>query len=119
MTNNLTRHTPPFRLYSEALIWVSVLVVLALSPAGEEGHLNLCLFNLAGFTWCPGCGIGRSMIRLLHGNLSASLSMHPLGIVAVILMMERTAEVFMKADQYWKVTAWPSDADSTVCPSVR
>jgi len=34
-----------------------------------EGHLTLCPLALAGFHWCPGCGVGRSMILALHGQV--------------------------------------------------
>ncbi|WP_332911961.1 DUF2752 domain-containing protein [Algoriphagus boritolerans] len=41
-----------------------------------ESHLSLCPLNQLGFEWCPGCGLGRSMNLLAHGDFQASWSMH-------------------------------------------
>ncbi len=72
----------------EALIWFSGLVVLFLYQPGDD-HFSLCpLYNL-GFEYCPGCGLGRSISHFLHGEISQSLRMHPLGIFAVFVLSLR------------------------------
>ncbi|WP_242689299.1 DUF2752 domain-containing protein [Pedobacter sp. SYSU D00535] len=44
---------------------------------------------MAGFSWCPGCGLGRSIIFLLHGELLASLNLHYFGLPALAILVLR------------------------------
>ena len=44
---------------------------------------------MLGLHICPGCGLGHSVSYLFHGNIQASLSSHPLGIFAVIVILGR------------------------------
>lgn len=81
------------RRKAEALLWLAVLTSMVISRPITEGHLTLCPLALTGFHWCPGCGVGRSMILALHGQLSASISMHPLGLVALAVLAERIYEI--------------------------
>ena len=81
------------RCKAEAFIWLAVLISMMLSRPVTEGHLTLCPLALMGFDWCPGCGVGRSMILALHGQISASISMHPLGLVALAVLAERIYEI--------------------------
>ncbi|MHA4893759.1 DUF2752 domain-containing protein [Pedobacter sp. PWIIR3] len=76
----------------ELLFWVVALTLLALAqpvPAGQEDHFTLCPLAAMGFDWCPGCGIGRSITQLLHGNLSDSLKLHWFGIPALLILLYR------------------------------
>lgn len=58
----------------------------------------LCLFRLVTGLPCPGCGITRSVVDLVHGDLAASLHHHPFGFVALFLIAAqipyRTAVMF-------------------------
>ena len=36
---------------------------------------------------CPGCGMTRALELLFHGNISASLSMHPLALPTLLVQM--------------------------------
>jgi uncharacterized protein DUF2752 len=46
---------------------------------------TLCTFrNLTGYD-CPGCGLTRSVIALLHGDVGGSLRAHPLGAIVFVL----------------------------------
>ncbi len=83
-----------FRQKAEALLWLGVLISMILSHPVMEGHLTLCPLALAGFHWCPGCGVGRSMILALHGQVNASIMMHPLGLPAIAVLSERIYELF-------------------------
>jgi hypothetical protein len=47
----------------------------------------LCPFKLVT-TWdCPGCGLTRSLVLALHGNLVASYSMHIWGIPLMLILL--------------------------------
>ena len=45
---------------------------------------SVCPFKLTTGLPCPGCGLTRSAVALLHGDPSASLFYHPLGAPIVI-----------------------------------
>ena len=72
----------------EALVWISALIALSIYyPSGE--HVSLCPLYQLGIEFCPGCGLGRSISYALHGEIMTSLSTHPLGIFAVIVLSLR------------------------------
>jgi hypothetical protein len=81
----------------EAFIWIAVLVYFAISPVHATGHFTICPLSLAGFEYCPGCGLGRSIILLMHGHINESISMHPLAIFALIVLIVRIVTVFRKS----------------------
>lgn len=72
----------------EALIWVMALVLLAISSP-THAHFTVCPLALAGLDWCPGCGLGRSVIYLFDGEFAKSWQEHPLGGLAVIVLSVR------------------------------
>lgn len=55
----------------------------------SESHFSLCPLSQLGFDLCPGCGLGRSMNLLANGDFQASWSMHPLGMVAFVVIFHR------------------------------
>lgn len=72
----------------ELMCWISALVLLATANPHAH-HFTLCPLANLGITWCPGCGLGRSISSLFHGDLSASLTHHWFGIPALILICHR------------------------------
>lgn len=72
----------------ELLFWITALVLLATADPHEH-HFTLCPLANLGLTWCPGCGLGRSITSLFHGDVSASFSHHWFGIPALILICYR------------------------------
>jgi hypothetical protein len=73
----------------ELVIWIgSIFAILALDPMGEA-HVSLCPLDQLGLDWCPGCGLGRSMNLLAHGEIQASWSMHPLAMFAFVVIFSR------------------------------
>jgi hypothetical protein len=68
----------PASLVTLALV-VGALLPLHLLTDGP----SFCPFKIATGLPCPGCGMTRSVVALLHGDLGASLFFHPLGIVVV------------------------------------
>ena len=78
----------------EAFIWMTAIIYFALSPLPSGEHFTICPLSLAGFEHCPGCGLGRAMIMLLHGHMAESFSMHPLAIFALPVLVARIVFVF-------------------------
>jgi hypothetical protein len=72
----------------EVLVFSGGLLFLALINPSQD-HFSVCLFNLAGLDFCPGCGLGRSVSYLLHLNIHESLKTHILGIPAFIIILYR------------------------------
>jgi len=86
----------------EALIWIMVLIAFSLSSLQSGSHFTLCPLSLAGFEHCPGCGLGRGIIQLLHGHYSESFNQHPLALFAVIVLVVRIVTVFRNYLSYQK-----------------
>jgi len=76
----------------ELIFWISALILLATAKSFDRfhaPHFTLCPLSNLGIRWCPGCGLGRSIIQLFHGDLKASLQSHWLGIPAVLIIGHR------------------------------
>jgi hypothetical protein len=78
----------------EAFIWIAAILYFAVSPLPSGEHFTICPLSLAGFEHCPGCGLGRSLILLLHGHVNESFTMHPLALFALIVLVLRIILVF-------------------------
>jgi hypothetical protein len=76
----------------EAMIWFCGLLALALYTPADR-HFTICPLNHLGFDFCPGCGLGRSIAHLFHGEVANSLKTHPLGIFAVIVLSFRIIQL--------------------------
>ncbi len=91
------RHFKSFPI--ELTFWILALVLLATANPHAH-HFSLCPLANLGITWCPGCGLGRSITALFHGDVSASFSHHWFGIPALILIGRRiyqlTKQLFNK-----------------------
>lgn len=84
------------RVPVEAIIWMIGLLALALYDPAHQEHASLCIFNNIGFTYCPGCGLGRSISLLFHGDPVASFQAHPLGIIAVAILSHRIIHLWIE-----------------------
>jgi len=73
----------------ESLFWLSAFLYLAVINPYEPRHLSFCLFSLVGIENCPGCGLGKSISMIFHGDFVGSFKSHPLGIPALILITRR------------------------------
>jgi hypothetical protein len=78
----------------EAFIWIAAILYFAVSPLPSGEHFTICPLSLAGFEHCPGCGLGRSLILLLHGHVTESFNMHPLAVFALLVLVVRIIFVF-------------------------
>jgi len=77
------------KLDFEAMFWLSAFIYLALIDPYTPKHLNMCLFSLVGIDNCPGCGLGKSISMIFHGDFVGSFNAHPLGIPAILLIVKR------------------------------
>jgi hypothetical protein len=75
---------------SELLIWSFALLYLVIIDPSHRAELSICPIHQMGFSWCPGCGLGRSLSFLLHGSIAASFETHWLGIPASIIIVYRS-----------------------------
>jgi hypothetical protein len=67
--------------------WTLVLLALTVGHLVPLAWLtsgpSFCPFKVATGLPCPGCGLTRSSVALLHGDLGTSLYFHPLGVAMV------------------------------------
>lgn len=73
----------------EAWIWIAALIALAFTNPNGEGHLSLCPIKNMGWSFCPGCGLGHSISWLFRGEINHSIQSHPLGILALGILLFR------------------------------
>ena len=76
----------------EALLWIIALFVLFFLDPSRE-HFSICPFHQLGLTFCPGCGLGRSISYLFAGDFTNSIASHPLGLFAVIVLVLRIVQL--------------------------
>ncbi len=77
------------RIDFEALFWLTAFAYLTFINPYTPKHFDLCLFSLAGIENCPGCGLGKSISMIFHGDFTGSFNSHPLGIPAILLIFHR------------------------------
>ena len=87
------------RVPLELICWVMALLLLAAAePVNhlQTHHFTFCPLANIGLKWCPGCGLGRAITQLFHGNLQESIRLHWLGIPAVLLIGNRIIVLFKR-----------------------
>jgi len=78
-----------FCRYFEIAVWITALITLALMNPAADRHFSLCAFKWMGFEFCPGCGLGHSITWLFRGEFMKSFNEHPLGLVALAVLLHR------------------------------
>ncbi|HEY0271981.1 MAG TPA: DUF2752 domain-containing protein [Chitinophaga sp.] len=93
----------------ELPLWPLALAGLAfLHP--EHAYPSICPLKWLGFTWCPGCGLGRSVSYLLHGNLAGSWHTHKLGVFALAVLLHRIVTLAIDTVQACKPFPTPGNS---------
>jgi hypothetical protein len=87
-----------FFKHFELLCWVGALIVLFFLPENKT-ETSLCVFSALGFGKCPGCGIGHAMHYALRAEWMESIKHHPLGILAVIILLNRIRQLIIQIKQ--------------------
>ncbi|MDO9511663.1 MAG: DUF2752 domain-containing protein [Bacteroidales bacterium] len=80
----------------EAIIWITAFILFAFASTDFIDSATICPFHSLGWAYCPGCGLGRSIILLFHGQFRNSFEMHPLGIPAVLILSWRIVTLLYK-----------------------
>jgi hypothetical protein len=80
----------------EAVFWIAGLVYLLFINPYHVQHFTLCPFKNLGIEFCPGCGLGRSISFLYHGDFLDSLKTHPLGIFAFVIITVRVINLIKR-----------------------
>ena len=89
----------------ELFFWTTALVLLATSNAHEH-HFTLCpLANLGFEGWCPGCGLGRSISHIFHGEFSESFKQHWFGFPALAIISYRIIVLINNITKYKHTTS--------------
>lgn len=91
-----------FRKYVELIIWMAALLLLIIIPPGTGSDFTFCILKLSGFNYCPGCGIGHSMTEFMQGRFQDSFNSHPLGGVAVIMIILRICSLIQNKFHFTK-----------------
>jgi Protein of unknown function (DUF2752) len=80
----------------EPIVWIAAFVFLAIHNPYTQSEFSFCPLKNIGFHYCPGCGLGRSVSFLLHGDVASSFRTHILGIPATIILTFRTLTLLTK-----------------------
>ncbi len=96
MNNRILNIAKLINHHLELLMWIGALVSLIFVNPYETDHFTFCIFNQMGIDFCPGCGIGRSITMIYHGNFADSFRMHPLGIFALAVILYRIINLLPK-----------------------
>ena len=79
----------------ELIFWIAALVLLFFMKANISTQ-SLCLFKWFNSAYCPGCGLGHSIQAALHLQFMASVKLHPMGIAAVLIILNRIKQLILK-----------------------
>jgi hypothetical protein len=80
----------------ELIIWTGAIVLFGVSYPQQTNHFTLCPIDNLGFSWCPGCGLGRSISYFLHGDFILSIKHHWFGIPATGILIFRIVQLLIK-----------------------
>ena len=75
------------RLRPGGIALLGLLVAVLLPRTWVEAGPSFCPFRLWSGVPCPGCGLTRSVVALMHGDLAGSLYFHPLGVAVVLALV--------------------------------
>jgi len=81
----------------EPIVWSFAFVFFAIHNPYTQSEFSICPLKILGFHYCPGCGLGRSISFLLHGDPVESFRTHVLGIPATITLLIRTLTLLGKS----------------------
>jgi hypothetical protein len=83
----------------EPFLWLAALAALALMDPSSGNGISICPLHNLGITWCPGCGLGRSVSLFLRGDIPGSFRAHILGMPAAAILVCRAASMLKDAYQ--------------------
>ncbi len=76
-----------FNGLSAAVVLVAAAVFLYFVEPGSTGWAPPCLFHVLTGLYCPGCGTGRGLHLLVHGDFAGALQMNSLMVLTLPLLV--------------------------------
>lgn len=76
----------------ELIFWVVAMLALALAKPAEQ-HYTLCPLANMGISLCPGCGLGRGVNQLFHGNFRSAVQQHWFALPALLIIAYRIIQL--------------------------
>ncbi len=75
----------------ELVFWICSIVYLAfIAPLNAaENHFTICPLAYFHLDFCPGCGLGESIILAFRGHFVPSFKAHPFGFFAIAVIFHR------------------------------
>lgn len=80
----------------EAGLWITGVFAVAVADPRAPSLIETCVFKLAGFPRCPGCGLGHAVGFLARGEFLLSFQSHPFTILVVGVLAHRVATLLRK-----------------------
>lgn len=77
------------RHWIEAVTLVTGLVAVGMADPTAQSWIDLCIYKAAGFSWCPGCGLGHAMGFLARGEWASAIESHVFSPVIAAFMIQR------------------------------
>ncbi|HEY4330784.1 MAG TPA: DUF2752 domain-containing protein [Phycisphaerae bacterium] len=71
-----------------------------------------CAFHKMTGMPCPGCGLTRSVLALLHGNMTDSIGYHPFGPLLLLGLLTALAAGSLPAGNKMRLLKWVSTFES-------
>jgi len=65
-----------------------IILLAAMDPYNTDG-ISLCLFEMAGFNFCPGEGLGHSIAYIFRGDIGNAMESNILGLFALLIIFYR------------------------------
>ena len=90
---------PVSRVARVALIGGALLLIVT-------SNVPLCMFARVTHHPCPGCGLTRATLALLHGNVGDALQFHPLSIIIsplVIGFVVYKSWLYIVKGRWWQI----------------
>ena len=98
--------------YREPALWTAALLLLFLMNPSQEGF-SFCVFRMAGFSSCPGCGIGHAIHYALRLDWQRSIEAHYAGIPATLGIVWMIARFFFNQNKSYIHGPAPNAPDVT------
>ncbi|WP_407426934.1 DUF2752 domain-containing protein [Arcticibacter sp.] len=83
-------------LLIELSFWLTVICLFGTADLDSAPHISLCPLSNSGWHWCPGCGFGRSLIAILHGDFVRSFDYHWFGLPGIFILFQRIVSLSQK-----------------------
>ncbi|MFN7988127.1 MAG: DUF2752 domain-containing protein [Thermoanaerobaculia bacterium] len=85
----------------------AVLLVLAFVDPRTARFAPVCPFHRVTGLWCPGCGTGRALHALVHGDLGRALRLNALAVAAIPVFLALALRAALRPEERLPVPpAW-------------